>query len=796
MKNRIDGLVIKSYIKKKDVCIYMIIISIVTMLIINVLNTSLFISGENLKKYAKEQYGLYKYQIYEQSYDLVNKIKNDPLVYEAAYSQSYLTEEEYVLSCEEGYLKLLGIDVIKGKFPVNENEIMCNVSYLYSLGYKYDEMIGATVNINDTNYIVTGLVAYGALDEFEFTGRIIVYNIKFKDLSLKYEIAVNTKSDNFNEEKNKVLKKYNISKEYYIDNGAYLHMANRNNEDKPILLLKAGYIILWGIIFAMLFLTNSIIFLIFDRIKKINSVYYRIGLKKDKIFKCLIKTFSIFYVVSTVICIATSFVVSEVYSFDNKRNFLLSGLKLNIIYALVLAAYTIYLIRKKIYKENVLGYNLANKKIVRKNTLMPKENLYSQIADNIKVFSKVKKFIMILPLVFSGLLFIVSLYYIYNAKTYFKETNPYDYQLIYKGNDVDLYQIDDYNCIIEDLEEEINADNRMKILPVYLNDQQLVYIKRSALSSKYINVLKNSDIEIKKQVDRQEANIYTKIAVLAMDEKYIDQIGIDKNTYNLLNDGECILISKVNSYGLGKIKTGLQKHDKIKLNLYDNGKQKQYELNIVDVYDDIDLDIENDNNLIKIFVSKDWFLKNYEASISYSFPRILYLKTNGNEEIINSVKGYPSIYIKDINENNKEIESYTSAVYTVAFLIISLVMIITMLNIIMIIVNRMYDIKKVSNILKIVGVRDSKIIKVFIYDIRKIFLSSYIVTTLISMILCYPILTGVDVNIVEFVRYYYPYKYLLALGIIYFVLYQFLILIFRNKIVNGEIMRELKEENE
>lgn len=796
MKNRIDGLVIKSYIKKKDVCIYMIIISIVTMLIINVLNTSLFISGENLKKYAKEQYGLYKYQIYEQSYDLVNKIKNDPLVYEAAYSQSYLTEEEYVLSCEEGYLELLGIDVIKGKFPVNKNEIMCNVSYLYSLGYKYDEMIGATVNINDIDYIVTGLVAYGALDEFEFTGRIIVYNIKFKDLSLKYEIAVNTKSDNFNEEKNNVIKKYNISEEYYVDNTPYLQMANRNNEDKPILLLKAGYIILWAVIFAMLFLTNSIIFLIFDRIKKINSVYYRVGLKKDRIFKCLIKTFSIFYVVSVVICMTASVVAGEIYPFDNKRGYLFSSLKLNLIYVLFLVVYTVFMVRKKIYKENVLGYNLVNKKIVRKNTLMPKENLYSQIADNIKVFSKIKKFIMILPLIFSGLLFIVSLYYIYNSKTYFRETNPYDYQLIYKGNDVDLYQIDDYNCIIEDLEEEINFDNEMKILPVYLNNLQHVYIKRSALSSKYINVLKNSDIDIKKQVDRKEVNINIKVAVLAVDEKYINQIGIDKNAYASLKDGECILVSKVNSDGLGKIKTGLKKDDKLKMSLYDNGRQKQCELNIVNVYDDIDLDIENDNNLIKIFVSKDWFLKNYEALISYSFPRILYLKTNGNEDIINSVKGYPSIYIKDINENNKEIESYTNIVYTVAFLIISLVIVITMLNIIMIIVNRMYDIKKVSNILKIVGVRDGRIIKVFIYDIRKIFLSSYIVTTLISMILCYPVLTGVDVNFVEFIKYYYPYKYLLALGVIYFILYQFLILIFKNKIVNGEIMRELKEENE
>ena len=66
MKKSINNLLIKSYMKKKDFLIYIITICILSILIINFLNTALYIGGEYLKKIAKES---------KDANDFENKVK-------------------------------------------------------------------------------------------------------------------------------------------------------------------------------------------------------------------------------------------------------------------------------------------------------------------------------------------------------------------------------------------------------------------------------------------------------------------------------------------------------------------------------------------------------------------------------------------------------------------------------------------------------------------------------------------------------------------------------------------------
>ena len=67
-----------------------------------------------------------------------------------------MSDEEFVISCEKNYLELMGIKILDGKFPDKKDEVMCNIDYLYGLGYSYDEMIGAKIKINNEEFIVAG----------------------------------------------------------------------------------------------------------------------------------------------------------------------------------------------------------------------------------------------------------------------------------------------------------------------------------------------------------------------------------------------------------------------------------------------------------------------------------------------------------------------------------------------------------------------------------------------------------------------------------------------------------------
>lgn len=789
---KINKILIKSYIKRKDVYIYMLIISIVIMLIINVLNTALYSIGEKQKNNAEKNYGTYKYAIIDKDYDTVLNIKNDKKVYEAAICQETMSDEEFIISCEKNYLKLLGIKILDGKFPDNEDEVMCNIDYLYGLGYSYDEMIGARIKVNNEELKVTGLVDYEVLREIEYSGRFLIYNLQYKQFAKSYDIVINFPKNDFSINKKEVLKKYKISEEDCNNNGNYLYMANRDEEGKPTYLLKSGYILLIFIVGCLIILSCSVINMIIERIKKINNIYFMVGVEKQHIFKSLIYILMLFYSVGIVI----NLLFDVIYMNINKYPiwYFISSSKILLLYLLVLIALNIYIIRRKIYTDKA-HKNIRKKVFDKKNSLSANVNLYKQLSKSISVFGKFKMVSMILPLVVSGLLFIASFYYISLNKDYFKNLNDYDYEITFVGKIYDKSEIDDFNKVIDNLEEKADKDDTMEILPIYYDNRQNISVPKSKLNPKFINFLGNKSIGYRSQQISDSDYFNFNIMIIAVDEKYCEKLGLDKDSFKELNDNECILVNKVNMSGIGEVKSGLKKEDVLNLKIEKLEYEQPVEIKISDTIDNINIDLDDDD-LVKVIVTKTWYMQNFSDSIIYPYPEIVFAKINSNDNnTINFLRGYKNIYVFDINKNNQIIKEQNRIIYSVSLFIILLVLLITLMNIILIVTNRMYDIKVVSNILKIIGVSDKKNIKVFIFDIRKILLSSYGLVLFISTIVCYYMFI-IDVSFVEFIKYYYPYKYLLALGVIYFILYQFLILIFKNKIVNGEIMRELKEENE
>lgn len=285
-----------------------------------------------------------------------------------------------------------------------------------------------------------------------------------------------------------------------------------------------------------------------------------------------------------------------------------------------------------------------------------------------------------------------------------------------------------------------------------------------------------------------------RILVIGIEDKYCESIGIKKEDLNNLNENECILIGNIHSYGIGDVSSGIKKGNKIKMDIIEDNEIYNKTFTVKKIYDDLKLSID-DNNKIKIIIPKDVFVKQYEELISYSYPDIVYLNCSNNDDILNSIKGCRYITLKNIKEENQLIDSRNRIMMYIAIIISLIVALLTILNIIFVISNRFYDIKKMSNILKIIGVASRKIIKIFIIDIRRIFIIGYVIVGFLSGLICYKILE-INISVINYLKYYYPFKIMGILAAIYISIFILFIYFLRRKITNGDIIRELKEENE
>ena len=796
MKKSINNLLIKSYMKKKDFLIYIITICILSFLIINFLNTALYIGGEYLKKIAKESYGEYHYSIGYLDKETANKIKNDKTLYKVAQTQENFTEDEYLIACDNEFTEITDCKLVKGKFPESSNEVLCNINYLFQLGYEYKEMIGAKITVDENDYIVTGLVEMQSLIDSEYNGRLVVFNMNYIELPYEYNVFIQSFSDNFKGNKESLIKKYNLNRKTIFNNGNVLNISERDECNRPTALLKIGYIILFLITGSLLVLINSVFILALGRTAEMNELYLRIGINKKKIVYSLIECVIVCYGIAILVSILFIILVKGKCSFSDFNGYLKINLLIQLVFIIIGLITNISLILKKIYKDFILFNKKSRRKSIKTGSqLVKNRDLYIQLAKNIHLFNWKSMFILILPICISGIIFISVLFYINTKRVNFANYNNYEYQITYSGNEVATKEIEIYIDTIKRIEDVVKNTNNSEILPLYIKNSQKSYIEKNTISNQYLNILENYDTQFKRQMSKSDNRYCTlRILVIGIEDKYCESIGIKKEDLNNLNENECILIGNIHSYGIGDVSSGIKKGNKIKMDIIEDNEIYNKTFTVKKIYDDLKLSID-DNNKIKIIIPKDVFVKQYEELISYSYPDIVYLNCSNNDDILNSIKGCRYITLKNIKEENQLIDSRNRIMMYIAIIISLIVALLTILNIIFVISNRFYDIKKMSNILKIIGVASRKIIKIFIIDIRRIFIIGYVIVVFLSGLICYKILE-INISVINYLKYYYPFKIMGILAAIYISIFILFIYFLRRKITNGDIIRELKEENE
>ena len=791
MKRLCKKKIIESYARKKKFCFYLIF-TFVFSIIINCSFFSLLRYTSNyLKENAKKMYGEYHFSVSDLSKEVAEQIAQDKRCYRSAIYQITSVDNDIFISTTEEYIELTNTNIIKGEFPQNSEQVLCNKNFLYRLGYSDSEMIGAKVSVGEATYKVTGIIER-TVDEIEAGRGIIIYNSKYNDLGLSYSMVLKMNTDAFAIKKNEIIKEYNLDKSKVINNEGYLYYAFRTEKDKPSGALLVGYIIMIFVSISLISISISVIVLSNYQIEKINRIFVKLGINKNWIFET--------YTTLVIGILLLSFIVGNLITFVIMKLLLNIGIDnyviLNfcyqaMVYVLPVAIISIVMFRQQIVNGFIRNIKVKAKKYNQQNKLIERKNLYLQLAKQNNIYGKLRSFILVLPMILTGVLLVYSLFACDRLKDSSYEKNDFKYSLTYTGEISDSDNIQNFVSKINNIEKELDKKGETSFVPIYM-DTEIATINVEDLSQKYLDVISKVEVDIKRQLSNSNVNVIkVPIRLIGIRIEDYKEYGLNKKDVERLDNEHCIVVDSV-SVGNGfDISCGLGEGDIVKLINSENGKNQTDNFKVVKNYDKIKINLSDDDNEIKILI-------NYEIMEKYLFefiPEIIYIdcEEKDENEVIDILKGNSYMYITDIEKLNKEIDMINNLISYITVIVTVLILAFSIINIWLVIKMRSNEIKSQCTILKALGISDKNVMLVFVYDILRIFLFSILFVIIISIVLCYNLMGSMD-SIRIYLLYYIPYKCFMVLILFYIICFSGFIIMLRNSLLKFNIIEELKKE--
>lgn len=218
---------------------------------------------------------------YSEDYDLFLKKLSESSKTEYIYpfycieSRNGLDETEISIYCvDENFWKHTEYELIEGKYPSSESEIVCERAYLYHLGYTREQMIGAEISLQGNNYKVCGIYTRNLLYVDNLPKHIVFTAHNGQSNSFIFKVK-----DSFFEDSLLKNNSYNINIQTNFNNN--IKVADRSRSK-----------IFHSIVFSVLlicsaFIFNNIIILIMKKHSKTMAIYDLIGVSRAKVWLAL-----------------------------------------------------------------------------------------------------------------------------------------------------------------------------------------------------------------------------------------------------------------------------------------------------------------------------------------------------------------------------------------------------------------------------------------------------------------------------------------------------------------------------
>ena len=194
-----------------------------------------------------------------------------------------------VVYCDEEFFQYSSYQSINGTFPKNDKEIMCEPWFLRSLGITSENMIGSCIEIEDKEYIVSGLVVDKTYGEVDIKPALL---IKKTDGDKKYNsIMIDLYCDVTDEIREQFYKcTYDAEKYSSVGINVDKQMALDNIKESTKVSFVFVFLVL---LIAIIIIIYNYVLLFMNQIKDNINNYIRVGLSKYAIMSSINKVICI-----------------------------------------------------------------------------------------------------------------------------------------------------------------------------------------------------------------------------------------------------------------------------------------------------------------------------------------------------------------------------------------------------------------------------------------------------------------------------------------------------------------------
>lgn len=774
MRSNSIGLIIKAYVKR--ICPLMLMAIAVTVGVGFLCGFHTF-GKETMEKEltaARERYGSYQFCVVEQNIDILREMAMETGLDESCIITtkqiSWEYGEIYIYHGDKTIFQMLPYQLVKGRFPVAENEILCDGNFLRQLGVEQEDLEReSTIAIEGEQYKICGLIQNNTDESNSYINEYSVIMAPEKNMK-RGDIYVQTNTADYKKIKEAWTRKYQIQEGFLYDNETVLNYVGINDSGDFTGVKSGVFVFLKILLYITVFLFLSFMFVLCrKKYEDIEKVLQALGIARYvSNFIFIILEFSIF--------VASFVLLRSVHIYHWRSMWAM---------ALLLVGFTIFCdlsvffprnksrghkmeeIQQSSLKNNQggrvkdgeknngskveqkcrqKGWQKGGQKI---SVLMQSKNIYRSVARQNRLRQKGRNFIFVFLSVF-GIIVLSLAGYCLNLIYNTADEKNYDYQLEFKYKDMVELESgkEEYGRLYEKIMEKSQT---YEAFPLFY-DFLYVTVDKECVSKEQKDYLKRYSQNFFSEDYNTNKDFYTlQIMIISGELEEIKKMfGMNFRTEQLL-PGECIAISKIKN---------------ISGNMYKNGMKPQYDITARilqgDDMEKYNIEIKETSQYMNMFLSEGYDMpvvilngEDYKKLTRKSYPPIIFL--NGRkEQVQQEILGLSGAVLTDLHQERKELDNlkkenqrYIQIVYLSFFLSICV-------QIAIILYDQYFSFKKFYRYLYVIGLSEKQIFRIYWHQNVSLQGKILILGSILSVLLTYMVrfLWGSEI----YIKYTIPWK--------------------------------------
>lgn len=728
-------LLVKCFWKKINLKLLLSLVLFISILFVSVFSSYLFTKNKVAIKEGYEKYGKFQFQIFGIDKEILNQISTEPEVKDSCiYACDFLSQEgTFLYYISEEFFEFSNVSIVKGRFPENSNEILCEQKFLYKNGMEFEED-NTYITVDGTRYKVSGIVYIDNVHTAAYTYNPVMFlDIEEYELIIdNFEIACMTKSYEYVSIAERIFDKYDISKENYSYNNNVLTYAEVDEYNKSTDIFNTIKYVIFLISFIMIvFISINIIIIMKKRIKSDSAIIHTLGITYNKIKRQFTKVIVILILIASLSAFFIVGILKHIYFNDYIDMYVVLASIVIFDITIVGVTFLYGILDKKRDRENISNIEDISVRRKNKSILHRKRMPFLAIAKCNMILNKKRHFISII-IIASSIIFIATFNYVSDYIFEFEPNDKYEYRIDYEYSNISdiMYGSPEIN---EMYNKMCQAPQWFELTPIYYYKTSVI-LDKGDISEEYKEYYGgiSNDYYIKFYVNK--TGKYTDDFIfIGADEKQLHNLY--NCSYDKLENDECIIVDKVSTPNKTGFLVGLDVGTEFQYEYVGDDDETPNILKVVEHIGDLEIDIPNTDYKVYVIVNMDVFQK----LEFFDYPQMIYFNDLKNNEkyVYDFFKGIQDISIVNIEEKNAMVRSNLIKTTILVYGLIMVLVILLVINTIISLIDRYdYNERKMA-MMKAMGINNKRLSLILLYDYLSTVGRALIIGALGTVFACY-----------------------------------------------------------